>query len=146
MPALKDNLAFKRDMATPTKQAGVAWENIVLGASSGATMILGAYLGPVNIHSPGNVHTVYWNLDAVNVIDLSYAQGFCGFYSYIEPAPVSRESRNPEEEQLKARILEFVRAHPRLDDEEIGDELGIAPVEASRLLRDLEAEGSIRRI
>jgi hypothetical protein len=59
--------------------------------------------------------------------------------------PVSH-AELPTHENLKYAILRIVAHRPQLDDEQIGDELGIAPVEASRLLRELETEGLVRRL
>jgi DeoR/GlpR family transcriptional regulator of sugar metabolism len=46
---------------------------------------------------------------------------------------------------FKASILKIVTLQPKLDDEEVAALLGIPTVTASKLLRELEAEGKIIR-
>lgn len=45
---------------------------------------------------------------------------------------------------LADKILTLLHERPGLDDEEIGDLVGITPFEASEVLRALEAAGMIR--
>ena len=45
---------------------------------------------------------------------------------------------------FKRDVLSTVKTRPGLDDEQIADLVGITPFEASKILRQLEAEGKIR--
>lgn len=47
---------------------------------------------------------------------------------------------------FKADLLALVTGHPAMDDEQLARMVGINPVLASELLRNLEAEGLIKRV
>lgn len=68
------------------------------------------------------------------------------WYTFEDSQIRAKPMKNPVSLDIKSAIVKLIETSPKLDDEEIGEAFGMPAVAASILLREMEADGLIRRV